>query len=69
MSRAGAIRLRGRRLRADPDSVVTLVKDSELRGRGGAGLSVRPQMDVPAEGPEGNAHVHQCRRERAGHVQ
>ncbi len=30
----------------DPDSVVDIVKDSELRGRGGAGFPVRAEVDA-----------------------
>lgn len=44
-----------------PAQVVDTVKASGLRGRGG-GLSVRAQMDVPAQGSSGtDLPVHQCR--------
>ena len=46
-----------------------IVKDSELRGRGGAGFPCGLKWTLPSEGPEGNAHVRQRRRERAGDVQ
>ena len=53
-----------------PAQVVDTVKDSDLRGRGGAGFPSRPQVDVSAQGPSRpDLHVHQRRRERAVHVQ
>ena len=69
----GRRRLRGARRRRSamtPAEVTKLVKDSGLRGRGGAGFPDGREVDVPAEEPSGpDLPVRQRRRERAGHVQ
>ena len=50
--------------------MIELVKSSNLRGRGGAGFPTGLEVVVPAQGPSRpDLHVHQRRRERAGHVQ
>ena len=52
-------------LATDPDGVVNVVKDSELRGRGGAGFPCGLKWTFPSQGPQGNAHVCERGRERA----
>ena len=46
---------------ADPDKVVGLVKDSELRGSRGRRVPHRPEVELPAQGSEGNLPLRQRR--------
>ena len=57
-------------LAMDPDAVISAVKDSGLRGRGGAGFPTGMKWGfIPQDNPQAEVPRRQRRRVRAGHLQ